>query len=263
VGRRRYSLKPSQKLAEPAPIHNEGSRRFTPFVLLIYDLFVLRFSTSRIWRCPTKKFLLPLFRENFSERHLEIGAGNGFFPTTALTAIKKSQAGALRKQHVTFVDLSQHSLNVSKQRVLSRHPEADIQCVVADAVKPMPASLQSGPFDSAALYLVLQFVHGSSDDKAQAFRIAKQHLSDEGVLFGAVVLGKVWEKRESGYVNTEKRPSWLTSFALEFYNKRGIFANLEDDPGVLDAVLRQEFEEVESRIVGMVFLFSAKRPRRV
>jgi hypothetical protein len=88
-------------------------------------------------------------------------------------------------------------------------------------------------------------------------------LSDDGVLFGAVVLGKVWEKRESRYVKTEKRPSWLTSFALDFYNKRGIFANLEDDPGVLDAVLRQEFEEVESRIVGMVFLFSAKRPRRV
>jgi SAM-dependent methyltransferase len=255
---------PNQKMATPAPIQNEGSRRFTPFVLLIYDLFVLRFSTSRVWRCPTKKFLLPLFTKNFSERHLEIGAGNGFFPTTALTAIKKSKGGALRKQHVTFVDLSQHSLDASKQRVLSRHPEVDIQCVVADAVKPMPASLQSGPFDSAALYLVLQFVHASSDDKAIAFRIAKQHLSDDGVLFGAVVLGKVWEKRESGYqVQTEKRPSWLTSFALDFYDKRGIFANLEDDPRVFDAVLRQEFEEVESQIVGMVFLFSAKRPRRI
>ena len=251
-------------MEEPAPIHNEGSRRFTPFVLLIYDLFVIRFSASRVWRCSTKKFLLPLFNENFSERHLEIGAGNGYFPTTALTAIKNSQGGTLRKQHVTFVDLSQNSLTVSKQRVLARHPEADIQCVLADAVKPMPASLQSGSFDSAALYLVLQFVHGSSDDKAQAFRIAKQHLSDEGVLIGAVVLGKVWEKRESGYqISTEKRPSRLTSFALDFYNKRGIFANLEDDPRVFDTVLREEFEEVESRIEGMVFLFSAKRPRRV
>lgn len=248
-------------MAEPEPAPNDGSRRFTPLVLLIYDWLVIRFSNPLVWRCPTQKFLLPFFIENFSKRHLDIGVGNGYFPTTALTAMQKE--GQRDQQQLTLVDLSPHSLEAAKQRILSQHPKVEIRCVLADAAKPMPAALQGERFDSASLYLLLHCMPGPTASKAQAFSVTKDHLSDDGVLYGATVLGKVWEKLDDGFkARVDEKPSWLTSFALGFYNKRGIFDNYEEDPQVLEDVLKKEFEEVETRIVGMMFLFKAKRPRR-
>ncbi|KAF7554920.1 hypothetical protein G7Z17_g2569 [Cylindrodendrum hubeiense] len=244
------------------PSPNAGSIRFTPFVLLIYDWYVIRISAPRVWNCSTEKFLLPFFRENFSKRHLDIGVGNGYFPITALTDIQKSE-GVQRNQQITLVDLSQHSLDAAKQRILSHHPKVDVRAVLADAVQPMPAALQGELFDSASQYLLLHHMPGPTAHKAQAFRVAKQHLSDDGVLFGATVLGKVWEKAPNGYrVKTEKKMSGLASFALGFYNNRGIFDNYGEDPGVFEDVLREEFKEVETHIVGMVFFFKARGPRR-
>ncbi|KAH7160508.1 hypothetical protein B0J13DRAFT_541226 [Dactylonectria estremocensis] len=244
----------------PAP--NAGSIRFTPLVLIIYDWYVIRISAPRIWKCSTKKFLLPFFVENFSKRHLDIGVGNGYFPITALTNIQASE-GAQRNQHITLVDLSQHSLDSAKKRILSHHPKVDIRTVLADAVKPMPAALAGEKFDSASQYLLLHHMPGPTAHKAQAFRVAKQHLTDDGVLFGATVLSKVWEKTPKGYrVKAETKVSGIASFALGFYNKRGVFDNYGEDPGVFEDVLRQEFEEVETHIVGMVFFFKARRPRK-
>ncbi|KAK1765225.1 hypothetical protein QBC33DRAFT_544943 [Phialemonium atrogriseum] len=253
--------------SKPAP--NDGSRRFTPSVLFIYDLLVIYFSNPLVWHCPTGKHLLPLFKENFSTRHLDIGVGNGYFPIAALTANKKSNGGKPPAgQHLTLVDLSPHSLDAAKQRILSRHPGAvDIRTVLADAAQPIAAAALGGEegrpsFDSASLYLVLHCMPGPTAQKARAFGVARQHLSAEGVLIGSTVLGKVWERGEDGRyrVKTDK-VGWLTGFALRFYNKRGIMDNYEEDPQVLEDVLKKEFEEVETRIVGMMLLFKAKRPR--
>ncbi|KPM42835.1 hypothetical protein AK830_g3748 [Neonectria ditissima] len=243
---------------KPAP--NAGSIRFTPLVLRIYDWYVIRVSAPWVWRCSTEKYLLPFFKENFSKRHLDIGVGNGYFPITSLSSIQASSGE--RDQHITLVDLSQHSLDSAKQRILSFHPKVDVRAVLADAVKPMPGPLQGEVFDSASQYLLLHHMPGPTAHKAQAFRVAKQHLSDNGVLFGATVLGKVWEKAEKGYKVKADKMSGLSSFALGFYNKRGIFDNYGEDPGVFEDVLKSEFEEVETHIVGMIFFFKAKRPRR-
>ena len=250
-------------MARPIPAPNSGSKRFTPMVLFIYDALVIHFSNPFVWRCPTKKHLLPLFKNNFSKRHLDVGVGNGYFPTRAITHIARSQSGVKRDQHLSLADLSPHSLEAAKHRISSSHPDADIRCVLADAAKPLPVELQRKPFDSASLYLLFHCMPGPTESKAQAIRSVSQVLSDDGVLVGSTVLGKVWEKTKSGYkARPEATQGRLTSFVLGIYNKRGIFDNYEEDPHVFDRVLKENFKQVETKIVGMMLLFRAKNPRR-
>ncbi|KAF5022680.1 hypothetical protein F66182_5228 [Fusarium sp. NRRL 66182] len=238
---------------------NAGSVRFTPIVLHIYDFYVIRVSAPLIWRCSPQKYLRPLFSDNFSKRHVDIGVGNGYFPTKAIKDIGRNP----KDQHLTLVDLSEHSLASARQRVLAQYPETDVRCVLADAAKPVPAALQNEQFDSASLFLVLHHMPGPTLAKAKAIANAKGLLASHGVLVGSTVLGKQWEKTDHGYkVKDEKPLGRFASFALGFYNKRGIFDNLQEDPNVLEKVLRQEFEEVETRVVAMMFLFRASKPRK-
>lgn len=241
------------------PAHNAGSIRFTPIVLVIYDLYVIRVSAPLIWRCSVQKHLRPLFSENFSKRHVDIGVGNGYFPIKAL----QDQGRNAKDQHLTLVDLSLASLNAAKQGILSRHPEIDIRTVHADAGKPLPATLQNERFGSASLSLIMHHMPGPTLSKAQAIRNAKSILADDGVLVGSTILGKVWEKTDKGYqAKAGQKPNRVATFALGFYNKRGIFDNYGEDPNVFDKVLKEEFEEVESRIVGMIYIFRAAKPRK-
>ncbi|KAJ3460963.1 hypothetical protein MRS44_011830 [Fusarium solani] len=216
------------------PAHNAGSIRFTPIVLFIYDLYVIRVSAPLIWRCSVQKHLRPLFSKNFSQRHVDIGVGNGYFPIKAIQDLGRKA----KDQHLTLVDLSQASLSAAKQGILSRHPDIDIRTAHADAGAPLPASLANE-------------------------KNAKSILAKDGVLVGSTILGKVWEKTEKGYqVKAEQKPGRVATFALGFYNKRGIFDNYEEDPNVFEKVLKEEFEEVETRIVGMIFIFRAAKPRK-
>jgi ubiquinone/menaquinone biosynthesis C-methylase UbiE len=238
---------------------NAGSIRFKPLVLFIYDFYVIRFSAPLIWRVSPQNYLRPLFTNNFSKRHLDIGVGNGYFPIKAIEDLKRKP----EEQHLTLVDLSEHALISARQRILSHYPQTDICCVLADAAKPPPASLADKRFDSASLSLVLHHMPGPTLTKAEAIRHAKGLLTDNGVLIGSTVLGKQWEKTEKGCkVKDEKPVGRLASFALGFYNKRGIMDNLQEDPNVLEKVLQEEFEEVETQVVAMMFLWRAAKPRK-
>ncbi|KAJ4319453.1 hypothetical protein N0V84_006356 [Fusarium piperis] len=246
-------------MAAARPAHNAGSIRFTPIVLVIYDLYVIRVSAPLIWRCSVQKNLRPLFSQNFSKKHVDIGVGNGYFPIRALRDLGRKA----KDQHLTLVDLSLASLNAAKQAILSRYPEIDIRSVHADAGKPLPAPLQNEKFNSASLSMIMHHMPGPTLNKSQAIRNAKSILADDGVLVGSTVLGKVWGKTEKGYqVKAGQKPNRVAIFALGFYNKRGVFDNYEEDPNVFDKVLKEEFEEVESRIVGMIYIFRAAKPRR-
>ncbi|KAM0253815.1 hypothetical protein ACHAP5_000394 [Fusarium lateritium] len=238
---------------------NAGSIRFTPLVLAIYDFYVIRVSIPFVWRVSPHKHLRPFFSNHFSKRHLDIGVGNGYFPTKAIQETSRNP----KDQHLTLVDLSEHSLAAARQRVHSQYPQVDIRCILADAAKPVPPSLQNERFDSASLFLVLHHMPGPTNVKAKAIRNAKSLLNDDGVLIGSTVLGKQWEKMENGFRVKNERPlGWFASFMLGFYNKRKIFDNWQEDPNVLEKVLREEFGEVETEVVAMIFLFKATKPRR-
>ncbi|KAF4445616.1 methyltransferase protein [Fusarium austroafricanum] len=231
----------------------------TPFTLPFYDVLILRISVPFIWRYSTQKQLRPLFSDNFSKRHIDIGVGTGYFPTKAMGDVARNP----KDQHLTLVDLSEHALAAARQRVQSKYPEVHVECVHADAAKPMPDSLQDKRFDSASLFLIMHHMPSPTATKATVITNTKNLLTDDGVLVGCTILGKQWEKTEQGYkVKNEKPLGRRAAFMLGFYNKRGIFDNWEDDPNVLANVLKDEFEEVETKVVAMMFVFKASKPRK-
>ncbi|KAF5553597.1 methyltransferase [Fusarium napiforme] len=234
-----------------------GPSGYTPFSLSIYDAYVLRFSVPIYWGCSTKKDLRPLFSDNFSKKHIDIGVGTGYFLAEAIQDARRDP----RDQHVTLVDFSEHSLAAARERVLSRLPDVDMRCILANAGEPLPESLRNEEFDSASLFLILHCMPGPTTSKARAITNAKSLLTSHGVLVGCTVLGKQWEKTDGGYVVKDEKPQgMLAGFALRLYNKQGIFDNMQDDPNVLVEALKAEFEEVETRVVALMFMFRASKP---
>ncbi|KAF5546054.1 methyltransferase [Fusarium phyllophilum] len=235
-----------------------GPSGYTPFSLSIYDAYVLRFSMPVYWGCSTKKDLCPLFSDSFSKRHVDIGVGTGHFLAEAIQDARRDP----RDQHVTLVDFSEHSLAAARERVQSRHPDVDMRCILANAGDPLPESLQNEEFDSASLFLILHCMPGPTTSKTKAIANAKSLLTSQGVLVGCTVLGKRWEKTDGGYVVKNEKPrGMLAGFALRLYNKQGIFDNWQDDPNVLVEALKAEFEEAETSVVDLMFMFRASKPR--
>jgi hypothetical protein len=74
-------------------------------------------------------------------------------------------------------------------------------------------------------------------------------LADDGVLFGASVLG------ESG------PHTWLARRVLRLFKRRGAFDNLEDSEDSLRKIVDASFERVEVGRIGSIATFVAANPR--
>lgn len=85
-------------------------------------------------------------------------------------------------------------------------------------------------------------------DKAKIFGHLKAHLADDGVLYGATILGD-----EAGHNRLGQR-------LMALYNRKGIFGNRHDTLDGLQRALRLHFADVFVREEGAVALFEARRP---
>lgn len=202
-----------------------------PF-LAVYDTLTLGFYLHWVWRCP-QAVLAERYRAQTGARHLDVGPGTGYF----LDAAKLPKGTA-----ITLLDPNPEVLAHAAQRLV-RHAPATIR---ADACEPLPLT---GPFDSAALNLVLHCIDGT-DRKATAVRHVAASLDEGGVLFGASVLG------------TPDVHSRLGRTALTALNRRGIFSNFGDTEAGLRDLLHAAFVEVALERIGAVAVFTAWRPKR-
>ena len=143
---------------------------------------------------------------------------------------------------MTIVDPNANVLDHVARRL--RH--LDITAVEADVCKPLPVD---GPFDSAALHLVLHCLPGPRSRKAVAVANVAAVLAPTGVLFGASVLG------------TSTRHTWLARRVLDAFNRRGAFDNLDDTEEGLHEILGNSFEHVALETVGSIAIFAATGPR--
>ena len=84
-------------------------------------------------------------------------------------------------------------------------------------------------------------------DKASVFGNLKALLFDGGSLFGSTILGK-------GVPH-----NMLGNKLMHFYNKKGIFTNLDDNIEELREALNTHFSNVEIELHGCVAIFSAKK----
>jgi len=209
-----------------------GQRDYTPRVLRMYDPFVLRFAARWVWRCPTSR-LVDGYRRHIRDGHLDVGPGTGYF---------LDRSGLPAGSRVTIVDPNPNVLRFVSRRLA----RLDLTAVEGDVLKPLPVT---GPFESAALHLVIHCLPGPLSRKAVAVANVASVLAPTGVLFGASVLG------------TSGAHTRLARGYLRAFNRQGGFDNLDDTEAGLRDILEASFEQVDLEIVGSIAIFSATRPR--
>jgi SAM-dependent methyltransferase len=210
-----------------------GQRDYNRLLLGAYDPLVLGPIARFVWRCPSSG-LLDRYRRHIRARHLDVGPGTGYF---------LEHSGLPAGSPVTIVDPNPTVL----RHVSRRLRDFQITAVEADVLKALPVA---GPFDSAALHLVLHCLPGPLERKARAVANVAAVLAPDGVLFGASVLGR------------DAEHSWIARRVLTAFNRQRGFDNLGDTEDGLRSILEASFEQVELDVVGSAALFAATRPRR-
>jgi SAM-dependent methyltransferase len=210
----------------------QGQSDYTRLLLTLYDPLVLGVVAGFVWRCPTTR-LVEGYRMHIRDRHLDVGPGTGYF---------LERSGLPDGSRVTILDPNKNVL-VHAARRLRR---LDVTAVEADVLKPLPVD---GPFDSAALHLVIHCLPGPVSRKATAVANVAAVLAPTGVLFGASVLG------------VSGPQTWLSRRMLDRFNRRGAFDNRDDTEEGLREILAGSFEHVELETVGSIAIFAATKPR--
>lgn len=211
-----------------------GAADYTSGNLRMYDLFVLGFSARFVWKCPTKD-LLAQYDRNVGRHHLDVGVGSGYFLDNC-----RFPEGA----RVELLDLQPDSLAYTSKRIARYQPVLHR----GDILQPL--ALEGEPFDSIGINYLLHCLPGPMKHKATAFDHLRAHLEDDGVLFGATVLGD------------QLACSWLGTRLCAHYNKIGWFDNLQDTLPDLRAELEARFAQVKIQVTGCVAVFEARQPRR-
>lgn len=209
-----------------------GQAGYTPWLLAIYDPWVLGFMARVVWRCPTPP-VVARYRRHLGHRHLDVGPGTGYF---------LDKAGPPPEAKVTLLDPNPNVLAHASRRLAPMNPTT----VEADVLKPLPVG---GPFDSAALNYVLHCLPGPQSDKAAPIRNVAAVLAPDGVLFGGTVLG------------SSEQHTPLARATLWAFNRQGAFDNLGDTEDGLHEILKESFQTVEIDMVGSIAHFTATRPR--
>ncbi len=210
----------------------KGQSEYTPLLLNLYDPLVLGPIARFVWRCPRMR-LVERYRQHIRDPLLDVGPGTGYFI---------AQSGLPAGSAVTILGPNPNVLRHASRRL--RH--LDLTAVEADVLKPLPVR---GPFESAALHLVIHCLPGPLERKAAAVANVAAVLAPTGVLFGASVLG------------TSGRHTWLARRVLDAFNRQGAFDNLADSEEGLRDILGASFERVELDTVGSIALFAATSPR--
>jgi SAM-dependent methyltransferase len=209
-----------------------GQADYTRPMLAIYDRFVLGFVSWFVWRTPIEPIMAG-YRHHIRDGHLDVGPGTGWF-------IERSSLPD--GSRVTLVDPNPNVLSHAARKL----ERLDVTTVQADVLKPLPVE---GPFESAALNLVLHCLPGPQSGKARAIENIAAVLSPTGTLFGATVLGRSGDH------------SWLARRVLTLFNRRGAFDNLDDTEEGLREMLEASFEEVDVSTAGSAAIFVANRPK--
>lgn len=216
----------------------DGSAVYNKAMLAVYDLYVLQFSNTWVWRCPRAR-LLNHYDANIADSHLDIGPGTGWYLQNVTYPADSPQ--------VTLLDLNTNSLETAAARLSKRgvHPKLQIGSIL----QPIDPAL--GRFASIAANFVMHCVPGTWDEKGSAFRYISDALHDDGVFFGSTILAKD--------VKQNLAAKTLTRL---YNNKVKSFHNQQDDLQGLTDALQRAFDDVDVEVVGTVAVFTARRPRR-
>lgn len=207
----------------------DGAAIYTKTVLSIYDLYVLGFSNTFAWRCPSR-LILKFYNEHISGKHLDVGVGTGYF-------LDKCKFPSPTPT-IALLDLNVNSLQATAKR-LARYSPTIHQANVLEPLQIRPAR-----FDSIALNYLLHCLPGNILSKGVVFSHLKPLLSNHGgVIFGTTILGKGVKHNR------------LAQILMRAYNSKGIFGNLDDQAADLERVLKDHFRDYSICTTGCVAFF--------
>lgn len=210
-----------------------GQAVYSPWVLRVYDFWVLALSNRLAWRCSSPR-ILAHYDAHVGARHLDVGVGSGWF---------LDRARFPGSPELWLLDLNANSLRFTAERVARYQPKS----VRADVLAPV--DLPAGHFESIALNYLMHCLPGGFESKGAAFAHLAPALAPEGVLFGSTIL------------NVGVDHNLFGRKLVSVYNDKGIFGNASDDLEGLRAALERSFEIVDIEVVGTVALFSARQPK--
>ncbi|KAI0656143.1 S-adenosyl-L-methionine dependent methyltransferase [Cubamyces menziesii] len=218
---------------------------YTRLALRFYDFVVLTVSNLFAWRCPTGSKLLPFYQAHIGENaHLEIGVGTGYYPAASAARLAKVKL-------VTLLDLNPNTLAFAQRRLTRAGYKGDIEAVERSIFDPLPEEMRAR-YDSVALFYLFHCLPGAFPKKAtDVFRNVVPALAPGGVVYGATILGK------------DVAHNWFGTRLMKLYNGKGIFGNTEDSEERLRQAMEETFEEYEVQVVGVVALFTGRKPRQV
>ncbi|KAI1098427.1 S-adenosyl-L-methionine-dependent methyltransferase [Jackrogersella minutella] len=216
------------------PAAKQNTTIYTPLRLAIYDFWVLGVVNTFAWGCKTTEYLVPLFRRSVGKNHLDVGAGTGYY-------LREARIPASTK--LTIVDNEEGALEVAKQR--SKRPDAS--AVVADILKPLPTKEK---FDSVSMYYLFHCIPATMKEKCSVFSHIRHNMTPDGVLSGANVLGK-----------GIRRDNFFAAFIRRGCLNHGVFHNREDNAYEYEHALRENFKQVDTWVVGSIFVFRAQGPK--
>ncbi|MDJ0923275.1 MAG: methyltransferase domain-containing protein [Acidimicrobiia bacterium] len=208
-----------------------GQADYTPTLLRLYDPIILGPITRYVWRCRADR-LTELYRQHVRDRHLDVGPGTGYF---------LERSGFAPGNEVTIIDPNTNVLRYTSERL----PDLDVTAIEADVCKPLPVD---GPFDSAALNLVIHCLPGPFERKARAVANVAAVLASDGVLFGSSIIGRTGSHNR------------VAKTLLRDYNRRRVFDNLDDSEEAIARMLTSSFDDVEVDTIGSIAIFAARRP---
>jgi ubiquinone/menaquinone biosynthesis C-methylase UbiE len=206
-----------------------GQKIYNKKILKIYDWYVLGFSNTFVWRCPSA-LIFKQFKAFTSKNHLDIGVGTGYF-------LKKL---ALKPpMRLCLADLNDNSLAYCQDVLKHVSPMA----IKHNVFEPLPTSLE--PFSSMSINYLLHCLPGNLASKAIVFDHCKEKLLPGGVLFGSTIIQGDYPR------------NFMAKKLMKFYNDKGVFTNTEDRYADLEKILKEKFSSYQIKQMGCVALFSA------
>ncbi|MFX2609595.1 class I SAM-dependent methyltransferase [Enterobacter mori] len=212
----------------------DGIKAYTPLSLKLYDWWVLQVSNRYAWQCDTERHLIPHFRNNMKNNHLDVGVGTGYYLTFTPDIC-----------NISLLDLNISSLEAANARVGRKRIK---ESILHDVFDPYPSHLCE-QFDSVSMFYLLHCLPGEMDDKAEVIAHASTALTKEGCLYGATILGD------------EACHNRFGRKLMRMYNQKGIFSNRTDSAEALASLLSRYFCHVEILMEGRVALFKAERKK--
>ena len=209
-----------------------GANVYSKTVLSIYDWYVLGFSNSFVWRCPSR-LILDFYNEHVSDKHLDVGVGTGYF-------LDKCEFPSATPT-IVLADLNENSLQATANRLARYNPAT----YVTDVLQPL--HLEPAEFKSIALNYLLHCLPGDMVSKGAVFKNLKPLLHPKGgVIFGTTILGQ------------GVRHNFMGNSLMRIYNNKGIFTNYKDNLADLDQMLQANFSDYTTQVVGCVAFFRAQ-----